>query len=233
MERTCSMEIRDNLTNTNYNPRGTNPSWIVIHNTANGTSAEGTAYANTQYFKNTYRAASAHYFVDDGDTVWRCVRDTDTAWHVGEAASRNGCYNTNAIGIEVCETASGRFTDHEIGILQELVPMLMDKYGIPASRVCRHHDVTGKQCPWYYSDDDRWEELKEQILEGDMAISNEDLDRIAIRVWEYLYHKGQSDQDNILGKGMDSNRYNVLNAAYTEAKKANQRIDEIEKTISR
>jgi len=99
--------------------------------------------------------------------------------------------------------------------------------------VCRHHDVTGKQCPWYYSDDDRWEELKEQILEGDMAISNEDLDRIAIRVWEYLYHKGQSDQDNILGKGMDSNRYNVLNAAYTEAKKANQRIDEIEKTISR
>lgn len=158
------MEIRDNLTNVNFNFRNTIPRWIVIHNTANGTSAEGTAYNNTQYFKNTYRSASAHYFIDDGDVVWRCVRDTDTAWHVGEAASRNGCYNYNSIGIEVCETANGWFTDKEVDTLRELVQSLMKLYGIPADRICRHHDVTGKNCPWYYSDDGRWSELKASIL---------------------------------------------------------------------
>lgn len=176
------MQIKDNLTNTNYNSRGTNPTWIVIHNTANGTSKAGTAYANTQYFKYVYREASAHYFVDDGDTVWRCVRDTDTAWHVGEAPSRNGCYNYNAIGIEVCETASGYFTDKEISTLQWLVPMLMQKYGIPASKLIRHHDVTGKNCPYIYSDDTRWKKLKAQILEGDDMATAAD-------VWGYNWNK--------------------------------------------
>ena len=176
------MDIQKNLTETNFNFRGTIPRWIVIHNTANRTSAEGTAYNNTQYFKNRFVSgapeASAHYFIDDGDTVWQCVRDTDTAWHVGEAASRNGCYNTNSIGIEVCETADGWFTDKEVDTLRELVGSLMQLYGIPAERVCRHHDVTGKNCPWYYTDDERWAELKARILEDDMRPAD---------VWEYNY----------------------------------------------
>ena len=172
------MEIQRNLTNVNFNFRNTIPRWIVIHNTANGTSREGTAYNNTVYFKDVNRNASAHYFVDDGDTVWQCVRDTDTAWHVGEAASRNGCYSTNSIGIEVCETADGWFTDKEVDTLRELVGSLMQLYGIPAERVCRHHDVTGKSCPWYYTDDERWAELKARILEDDMRPAD---------VWEYNY----------------------------------------------
>lgn len=156
--------IKQNLTNVNYNQRGTNPSWIVIHNTANGTSAEGTAYANTCYFKDYNRNASAHYFVDDGDVVWQCVRDTDSAWHVGDSASRNGCTNWNSIGIEVCERADGSFSDHEIEVLAWLVPMLMDEYGIDASHVCRHHDVTGKYCPMGYIDNVAWQDLKGRIL---------------------------------------------------------------------
>ena len=229
------MEIRDNLTVTNYRSRGTNPTWIVIHNTANGTSAEGTAYANTQYFKTVYREASAHYFVDDGDIVWRCVRDTDTAWHVGEAPSRNGCYNSNAIGIEVCETASGKFTEHEIGILQELVPTLMLKYDITADHVCRHHDVTGKLCPWYYSDDDKWRELKNRILGGAEVVTDSDMEKIAIKVWEYLYHQGKADEDKTLqNNGYPkniSNRYNVHNASFIEAHKANEKLDAISKRL--
>lgn len=232
------MQIKDNLTNVNYNPRGTNPTWIVIHNTANGTSAAGTAYNNTVYFKNTYREASAHYFVDDGDTVWRCVRDTDTAWHVGEAASRNGCYNSNAIGIEVCETANGYFTEKEIATLQELVPMLMKKYNIPASRVCRHNDVTGKQCPWYYCDNARWAKLKSRILEGD-KVTKDEMKQIAeyckVAVWEYIFHQGKEDEDKILqNAGYEdkwSNRYNTLDCTFIEAHKTNERIDEIEKKL--
>ena len=153
-----------NMTTVNYTPRGTDPSWIVIHNTSNGTAKPPIAYNNTQYFKSEYRGASATYFIDDGDTVWQCVSERDTAWHCGEAASRNGCYNSNSIGIEVCEQADGTFTANEINTLRWLVQDIMKRYNIPASRVCRHHDVTGKSCPWYYSNDARWAELKAKIL---------------------------------------------------------------------
>lgn len=207
------MDIQKNLTNVNFNFRNTLPRWIVVHNTANGTSEEGTAYNNTVYFKDTYRSASAHYFIDDGDTVWQCVRDTDTAWHVGEAASRNGCYNTNSIGIEVCETAGGWFTDKEIATLRELVRGLMDFYGIPAERVCRHHDVTGKSCPWYYSDDDRWAELKAQITEDDMITKDD-----ANAIWAF---DNWGDQEGAL-KG----------TAWRNLIDTNKRIQVVEKDVA-
>lgn len=202
------MEIQRNLTNVNFNFRNTIPRWIVIHNTANGTSREGTAYNNTVYFKDVNRNASAHYFVDDGDTVWQCVRDTDTAWHVGEAASRNGCYNTNSIGIEVCETADGWFTDKEVDTLRELVGSLMQLYGIPAERVCRHHDVTGKNCPWYYTDDERWAELKARILEDDMRPAD---------VWEYNYNNSAPN----------GNMYNCVLSLYDMVRELNKKVDAI------
>jgi len=207
------MDIQKNLTNVNFNFRNTLPRWIVVHNTANGTSREGTAYNNTVYFKDTYRSASAHYFIDDGDTVWQCVRDTDTAWHVGEAQSRNGCYNTNSIGIEVCETAGGWFTDKEIATLRELVRGLMDFYGIPAERVCRHHDVTGKDCPWYYSDDDRWAELKAQITEDDMITKDD-----ANAIWAF---DNWGDQEGAL-KG----------TAWRNLIDTNKRIQVVEKDVA-
>ena len=207
------MDIQKNLTNVNFNFRNTLPRWIVVHNTANGTSKEGTAYNNTVYFKDTYRSASAHYFIDDGDTVWQCVRDTDTAWHVGEAQSRNGCYNTNSIGIEVCETAGGWFTDKEIATLRELVRGLMDFYGIPAERVCRHHDVTGKNCPWYYSDDDRWAELKAQITEDDMITKDD-----ANAIWAF---DNWGDQEGAL-KG----------TAWRNLIDTNKRIQAVEKDVA-
>ena len=230
------MEIRDNLTNVNYNYRGTNPSWIVIHNTANGNSSEGMAWNNTQYFKDTYRSASAHYFVDDGPIVWRCVRDTDTAWHVGEAQSRNGCYNYNAIGIEVCETSGGWFTDNEIATLQELVPWLMDKYGIPPERVCRHYDVTGKSCPWYYKEPSRWWTLKEEILEGDMPsvadIWNYDINGLPARERLYLDNVQLFDRKDYSGRGKDgSTPIERLTWMAAKQEKMQDAIDELDAKV--
>lgn len=210
------MDIQKNLTETNFNFRSTIPRWIVIHNTANGTSQEGTAYNNTKYFKNRFVSgapeASAHYFVDDGDIVWQCVRDTDTAWHVGEAASRNGCYNTNSIGIEVCETAGGWFTDKEVDTLRELVGGLMALYGIPPERICRHHDVTGKNCPWYYTDDERWAELKARILEDDMRPCD---------VWEYNYKDSAPD----------GNMYNTMLSLHRMVKSLTEEVGELERKV--
>lgn len=147
------LQIQNGLTKTNFNKRGTNPTWIVLHYTANNGD---TAYNNISYFMNEYRGASANYFVDR-DSIWRCVADTDTAWHVGNDTYKNGARNYNSIGIEMCSYVRSGGT---VGVLQdyrihedtvqnavELTQYLMEKYNIPIERVCRHYDVTGKYCP--------------------------------------------------------------------------------------
>lgn len=230
------MEIRENLTGVNYNARGTWPSWIVIHNTENHTADEGTAYKNTVYFQ-TYRAASANYFVDDGPVVWCCVRPTDTAWHCGEAPSRNGCYNSNSIGIEVCETDGGSFTENEIATLTELVGWLMQKYGIPAERVVRHHDVTGKDCPRGYIKQTNWDALHARITGGDSMPSAKDL-------WDYkvngmsagerlfLADKQLFDRTDYSGRGKDGSTI-VERVCWMAAKQEQQQeqLDRLEKKI--
>ena len=218
-------EIKYNLTNINYTWRGSNPSWIVIHNTANETSAPPIAYNNTQYFKNEYRGASANYFIDDSDVIWCCVEPINTAWHCGEAPSQNGCYNYNSIGIEVCEPANGKFTDKEISNLSWLVQKLMKEYKIPASRICRHYDVTSKNCPWYYTNNARWNELKERIC-GDM-LSKED----ANTIWAFDNWGDQkgANPGTAWRNLMDTNRrIQTVEKSVTEL---NKKIDQIIKKL--
>lgn len=162
--------IKDNITTVNRNVGryGNSVKWIVVHNTANADSSEGIAYNNTKYFKSVYREASAHYFIDDGDVVWRCVYDKDTAWAVGDGSSgpagKKGACNYNSISIEVCEPKGGVFTQHEKEVLRWLVLKLMDTYGIRADHVIRHNDVSLKTCPSYYTKNAAaWKELHSYI----------------------------------------------------------------------
>lgn len=119
---------------------------IVIHYTANKTD---TAKANANYFRSTYRGASAHYFVD-ANYVYQVVEDKDIAWHVGRNFGKNNLFgkvtNSNSIGIEMCGT-NGAVSDATFANTVELTKTLMKKYGIPASNVHRHYDVCSKICP--------------------------------------------------------------------------------------
>ena len=140
--------------------RGGNPvTHIVVHNTSGKNTAEGAALANCKYFNRNSVGASAQFFIDSGYTIWQSVAESDTAWHAG-----NWAMNQRSIGIEVC--SAGVFTEAEIERLTWLVQHLMKKYNIPASRVIRHYDVTGKKCPAYYVDNTRWKELHARITSG-------------------------------------------------------------------
>lgn len=154
--------IKKNITTVNRYVSGNKKLWIVIHNVGMAATKEGSAYANTQYFKNVNRNASAHYFIDDGDAIWQSVDDDDRSWSVGDARTKNGADNNNTINIEVC--GNSKFTDKELKNLRWLVQMLMKKYNIPKSRICRHYDITGKKCPAYYIDDKNWSTLKSYIV---------------------------------------------------------------------
>lgn len=140
--------------------------WIVIHYTG----APGSARNNGIYFSGGNRNASAHYFIDDNDTVLS-VPEGDTAWAVGNFRG-----NQESISIEVCSDGED-FTSSEIERLRACTLDLMNRYGIDASHVIRHHDVadyyTGrfvdphKDCPAPYVSGDptgaKWKTLHDYV----------------------------------------------------------------------
>ena len=140
--------------------------WIVIHYTG----APGSARNNGIYFSGGNRNASAHYFIDDNDTVLS-VPEGDTAWAVGNFRG-----NQESISIEVCSDGED-FTFAEIERLRTCTLDLMNRYGIDASHVIRHHDVadyyTGrfvdphKDCPAPYVSGDptgaKWKTLHDYV----------------------------------------------------------------------
>lgn len=149
-------------------------SFIVIHYTAgNGDTAKN----NADYYKNNAISASAHYFVDEYDTVYQSVQDGDTAWAVG-ATSRYIhplCRNANSISIELCSrnfNGSGKsasdagwyFKEETVKNAANLTKKLMARYGIPPENVIRHYDVWGKICPApFVNNPDKWEAFKKML----------------------------------------------------------------------
>ena len=131
---------------------------IVVHYTGTTASARNNA---TYFSRNENQGASAHYFVDDiMPEIYQSVAEGDTAWHAG-----NWDMNCRSIGIEVV-SAGEDFSEVEIAKLAWLVQKLMAKYGIGASGVIRHYDVTGKLCPAPYVAASKWAALKAAITGG-------------------------------------------------------------------
>lgn len=151
----------------NYNiQRRTQPvKYIVLHYVGSGSSKPGNALANCKYFASGDKQASAHYFVDDSG-IWEYADPSVYfTWHCGDGHGKNGITNSNSIGIEVCVDGDTPYTEKEKGYLKELVPYLMKKYGVPASRVVRHYDASGKMCPYYYAKRPaEWQKLKAELL---------------------------------------------------------------------
>lgn len=147
--------------------------YIVIHYTGNDGD---TAANNAAYYQRNTVEASAHYFVDD-NTVWRSVPDLVTAWAVGgkkyaSAAQTGGgtlhgiVTNANSISIELCDTVKDgtyRASEATLKNAVALTVELMAKYNIPLSNVVRHFDVTGKLCPSYMVDADKWAEFLARV----------------------------------------------------------------------
>ena len=136
---------------------------IVVHYTGTTASARNNA---TYFSRNENQGASAHYFVDDiTPEIYQSVAEGDTAWHAG-----NWDMNCRSIGIEVV-SAGEDFSEVEIAKLTWLVQKLMAKYGIGASGVIRHYDVTGKLCPAPYVDAGKWAALKARITGGGSGVA--------------------------------------------------------------
>lgn len=156
--------------------------YIVIHYTG----SEGTAANNVSYFNGGNRGASAHYFVDRTGAVYEyCDPKQYYAWHCGGAIESSHhpyhgkCTNRNSIGIEICTHNNGKtweFTEKAVSAAVELTKDLMKQFGVPASNVIRHYDVTGKSCPrvpgWgAVGGDAEWKKFKASLTGVSVTVS--------------------------------------------------------------
>ena len=171
-----SYTIKEQLANSGNYGGSRNASqirYLVYHYTGNDGDR---AANNAQYFQNNIVKASAHYFVDD-TTVWRSVPDLKVAWSVGGSKYANAdktgggtmygvISNTNSLSIEMCDTIRNGVYQASEATLSNAAALgraLMEKYGIPIENVYRHFDVTGKHCPSYLVNAQKWAEFKKRL----------------------------------------------------------------------
>lgn len=133
----------------------------VVHWVGN---ANTSAMANRNYFENlkttkkTY--ASSHDIIGLKGEIVRCIPYDEIAYHAG-----NYSMNRKSIGIEVCHPDwGGKFNTNTYNALIELLAENCNKYKMPVSKIIRHYDVTGKDCPHYYvKNPSAWEQLKKDV----------------------------------------------------------------------
>lgn len=132
---------------------------IVIHYTANPGSA---AQQNRDYFNSLQdghdTSVSSHFIVGlDGEIV-QCV----PTWEVAYASNER---NHDTISIECCHPdSSGKFNNETYISLVRLTAFLCEKFDLDADAVIRHYDVTGKNCPKYFvENEDAWTLFKADI----------------------------------------------------------------------
>lgn len=132
---------------------------IVIHYTANpGT----TAIQNRNYFEGLKDSqetrASSHFIVGlDGEIV-QCIPTQEISYASNDR-------NNDSIAIECCHPDdTGQFNDSTYNTLIHLTAWLCGKYGLTTEDVIRHYDITGKDCPKYYvENEDAWKQFLKDV----------------------------------------------------------------------
>lgn len=132
---------------------------VVIHYTAN---PESTAQQNRDYFNSLQdgqgTSVSSHFIVGlDGEIV-QCV----PTWEVAYASNER---NHDTISIECCHPdETGKFNEKTYISMVSLTAFLCEKFDLDADAVIRHYDVTGKNCPKYFvEDEDAWALFKADV----------------------------------------------------------------------
>lgn len=113
---------------------------------------------------------SAHYVIGLDGRVFLSVPEDEVAYHVGANSYEEGIKdklstypNNCTIGIEMCHTDTGFEAATEEAAI-ELAANLCKKNNLTAERLFRHYDVTGKDCPKFYIDDEtKWENFKAKV----------------------------------------------------------------------
>lgn len=132
---------------------------IVIHYTANPGS---TAIENRDYFEGLKDShitkASSHFIVGLKGEIVQCIPTAEIAYASNQR-------NVDTLSIECCHPdESGKFTEATYRSLVELCAYLMGRFELSSEDLIRHYDVTGKNCPKYFVENEAaWQTFKEDV----------------------------------------------------------------------
>ena len=75
---------------------------------------------------------------------------------------------SEGVSIEVCHPdETGKFTDATYRSLVQLTAWLCVKFDLKEDQIIRHYDVTGKNCPKYFvENEDAWEMFKDNVWDA-------------------------------------------------------------------
>lgn len=116
---------------------------IILHHTA--TNSARVDLATLRWVRGSNRV-SAHYLVGPDGTVYQLVPDSEAAWHAGRSALHGEAepgVNARSLGIEITNDGTGQtpFTEAQYRALEQLVPYLARRYGVPKQNILGHRDV--------------------------------------------------------------------------------------------
>lgn len=135
---------------------------IVIHYVANPNTS---ALQNRKYFdgladQNTDQpiSVSSHFIIGLDGEVIQCIP-------LDEIAYASNSRNVDTIAIECCHPDwSGEFTPATYNSLVELTAWLCNELNLKEKHIIRHYDITGKNCPKYFVENEKaWKQLKQNI----------------------------------------------------------------------
>lgn len=186
------------ISNNNFflNRNGYKPSYIVLHGTGGGTTAQATA----SYFQSTQGTSnpvSSHYIVGIDGAVVQCVMERDGAWANGYISGQSGTSgdgigngyhdswwdsginpNNLTISIEHVKSAtdnSSQLTDVQKQASFKLIRDICQRNNIPARKADANGGITGHyaidpvnraECPGPYP----WDELFTFLQQGDTSV---------------------------------------------------------------
>lgn len=129
---------------------------IVIHYVGNPGS---TASQNHGWYANPESEVSSHFIVGLEGEVIQCLP-------LDEISSATNWRNSDTISIEVCHPdESGKFSEETYKSLVKLTAWLLENCGLGEDHIIRHYDVTGKQCPRYFvENEDAWARFKADVI---------------------------------------------------------------------
>lgn len=143
------MKIEQNFLTPNKYSRPRTPlkkvTKIAVHYVGNPNTS---AIANRNYFENQKTAGryvSSHFIVGLQGEIIQCIPLDEIAYCTNHA-------NGYSVSVECCHPDStGKFTEATEQSLAELCASLLEKFGLDPEDIIRHYDVTGKQCPLWWS----------------------------------------------------------------------------------
>lgn len=189
-------------------------------------------------------ATSVDAAISEAKHALRLVSGHDLALPLYFDSEESGTeYNASAKAMAFCEEV--RKAGYTPGVYASLSWWNSYLQGVSGvSKWCARWQASapGMECDiWQYTSDGSVPgiigrvDMNECYMEkGDNNMTEEQMDRIAIKVWEYIYKYGTPEQDETLkGKGLnlESNGYNVIRAAFSEAFDANKSIKELQNKI--